>query len=39
VRSSNHEARAFYAGLGAHDEDARILELDRAALEALAGET
>ena len=36
VRSANHGARAFYAALGARDEDARILELDRTALEALA---
>ena len=39
VRSANLGARAFYAALGARDEDARILELDRPALEALAEET
>jgi GNAT superfamily N-acetyltransferase len=39
VRAANHRARAFYAALGARDEDARILELDRAALEALASRT
>ena len=38
VRSANQEARAFYATLGARDEDARILELDGATLQALAGE-
>ncbi len=36
VRSANVRARAFYAELGAHDDDARILELDGPALEALA---
>ena len=38
VRSANTRARAFYAALGAHDDDARILELDGPALEALAKE-
>ncbi len=38
VRSANAGARAFYAGLGARDDDARILELDRAALARLAAE-
>ena len=28
VLSSNHRARAFYAGIGARDQDVRILELD-----------
>ncbi len=32
VLSSNHRARAFYAGIGARDEDVRILELDGEAL-------
>ncbi len=36
VLSSNRRARAFYAGLGAKDEVARILELDGEALESLA---
>ncbi len=36
VTSANRDAREFYATLGARDEDARILELDGAALEALA---
>ncbi len=36
VLSSNRRARAFYAGLGAKDEDARILELDGDPLGALA---
>ncbi len=36
VRSCNREARAFYAGLGAIDDDARILELAGPALTALA---
>ncbi len=36
VLSSNRRARAFYAGLGAKDEDTRILELDGKALESLA---
>ena len=36
VRSSNRRARAFHAGLGAKDEDARILELDGEALGSLA---
>lgn len=38
VYSSNSAARRFYAGLGARDEDARILELDGAALHRLAAE-
>jgi GNAT superfamily N-acetyltransferase len=38
VRSANRRARAFYAGLGARDEDARVLELDGAALLGLAEE-
>ena len=37
VRSANREARAFYARLGARDEDTRILELDGEALARLAG--
>ncbi len=36
VLSSNRRARAFYAGLGAKDEDTRILELDGEALGSLA---
>jgi hypothetical protein len=36
VLSDNAEARAFYAGIGARDEDARILELDGEALTSLA---
>ena len=36
VVSANRNARDFYAALGARDEDARILELDGAALAALA---
>ncbi len=36
VLSANRRARAFYAGLGAKDEDARILELDGEALRDLA---
>ncbi len=36
VLSSNRRARAFYAGLGAKDEDTRILELDGKALGSLA---
>ena len=36
VTSANRNARDFYAALGARDEDARILELDGAALAALA---
>lgn len=39
VRSCNRQARAFYAGLGAIDDDARILELAGPALTALASET
>ena len=39
VRSCNRQARAFYAGLGAIDDDARILELAGPALSALATET
>lgn len=38
VRSANRRARSFYAGLGAHDDDARILELNDDALQALAAE-
>ena len=38
VRSSNRQARRFYAGLGAKDDDARILELNDAALTAIARE-
>ena len=38
VRSSNRQARRFYAGLGAKDDDARILELNDAALTAIAKE-
>lgn len=36
VLSSNVKARAFYAGLGARDDDARILELADDALQDLA---
>ncbi len=36
VTSANRSARDFYAALGARDEDARILELDGAALAELA---
>ena len=36
VLSRNEKARSFYAGLGARDTDARILELDGPALERLA---
>lgn len=36
VRSGNRKARAFYATLGAQDDDARILELNDAALTAMA---
>ncbi len=36
VLSSNRRARAFYAGLGAKDEDTRSLVLDGEALESLA---
>lgn len=39
VRSCNRQARAFYAGLGAVDDDARILELAGSALAALASKT
>lgn len=38
VMSDNTQARAFFASLGARDEDARILELDGQALQALAAE-
>ena len=38
VMSDNLPARAFYSALGARDEDARILELDGSALQALAAE-
>ncbi len=38
VHSANTRARAFYADLGAHDDAARILELDGPVLEALAKE-
>ena len=38
VRSCNRQARAFYAGLGAIDDDARILELAGPALSTLASE-
>lgn len=37
VTSDNLPARRFYEGLGARDEDARILELDGPALARLAG--
>jgi ribosomal protein S18 acetylase RimI-like enzyme len=37
VRNSNAAARAFYAALGAKDDETRLLELDGTALEALAG--
>ena len=36
VRSGNDQARAFYASLGAKDDDARILELNDEALTAVA---
>ena len=36
VYTANTKARRFYAELGARDEDARVLELDGAALKALA---
>jgi len=39
VYSANTRARAFYAALGARDEDARILELDGAAFAFLAQRT
>jgi ribosomal protein S18 acetylase RimI-like enzyme len=38
VRSANTRARAFYGKLGARDDDARVLELDGGALDALAAE-
>ena len=38
VYTGNTRARRFYAGLGARDEDARILELDGEALKSLAME-
>lgn len=38
VYAANARGRAFYADLGARDEDARILELDGAALQRLAAE-
>lgn len=38
VSSANAKARAFYAGLDARDAEARILELDHAALARLAAE-
>lgn len=38
VRAANRRARAFYAALGARDEDLRILTLDGGALGALARE-
>lgn len=38
VMSDNVPARAFFTALGARDEDARILELDGPALQALASE-
>jgi GNAT superfamily N-acetyltransferase len=38
VRNANLRARNFYAALGAKDDEARILELDGKALEALAAE-
>jgi GNAT superfamily N-acetyltransferase len=38
VRNANIRARNFYAALGAKDDEARILELDGKALEALAAE-
>ena len=36
VESTNRQARTFYTGLGAKDEDARIFELDGEALTGLA---
>jgi GNAT superfamily N-acetyltransferase len=36
VRNGNVAARAFYAALGAKDDETRLLELDGAALSALA---
>ena len=38
VMSANAKARAFYEGLGARDEDARVLELDGEPLRRLASE-
>jgi GNAT superfamily N-acetyltransferase len=38
VRNGNVGARRFYAALGAKDDDTRLLELDGAALVALASE-
>ena len=38
VMTDNLPARAFFSALGARDEDARILELDGPALQALASE-
>jgi GNAT superfamily N-acetyltransferase len=38
VRNSNAKARAFYEALGAKDDDARILELNEAALERVAAQ-
>ena len=38
VRSANRKARVFYAGLGAKDDDARILELNGDAMLRLARE-
>lgn len=38
VMSDNTAARAFFASLGARDENARILELDGSALQLLASE-
>jgi hypothetical protein len=36
VRNGNLAARRLYAALGAKDDDTRLLELDGAALDALA---
>lgn len=38
VSGKNAQARAMYAGIGAHDYDYRLLEMDRADLERLAAE-
>ncbi len=38
VRNRNTKARAFYATLGPKDDDARILELNEAALERVAAQ-
>jgi hypothetical protein len=37
ARSANARARAFYAAIGARDDDLRLLELDGEPLRRLAG--